>query len=74
MFDVLNVISQSDKNMHIFVVVAFISTKMLLAVRAFCNDVNDQIIRRPFVMLICACYENRQWCATFIHQKMNFAA
>ena len=53
MFDVLNVIAQADKLMDIFVVITFIRTKVLLTIRAFYNNMDEQIIRRPFITFIC---------------------
>ena len=44
MLDMLNVVFQANKNMHIFVIIAFISTKMLLTVWTFGNNVNNQVI------------------------------
>jgi hypothetical protein len=74
MFGMPNVIFESDKNMHICVVLAFIGTKMLRTVRTFGNDMNDQIICGPFIMLMRASDINCEWRATLISQKMNFAA
>jgi hypothetical protein len=72
--DVRNVILQTNKDMHIFVVIAFVSTEMLLAVGALGNDMNDQIICRPLVMFIGTGNEDRHGRTAFIHQEMDFTA
>ncbi len=43
MLDVRNVIFQTNKHMHIFVIVAFVRAKMLFAIRTFGNNVDNQI-------------------------------
>lgn len=58
MLDVLNIVLEPDKFMNIFVIVAFVCTKMLFAVRTFGDDVNNQIVRRPLVMLVGSCNED----------------
>ncbi len=60
--------------MNIFVIVAFVCTKMLFTVMSFDYNVNNQIIGRPFIMFIRTCNKNCQGCAAFIHQKMDFTA
>ena len=52
MLDVGDVILQTHKDMHIFVVIAFIRTKVLFAIRALGDNVNDQIIGGPLVMFV----------------------
>jgi hypothetical protein len=52
MFDVRNVVFLSHGLMHIFIIIAFVSTKMLLDLfgsRAIYHDGNEQIISRPAV-------------------------
>ncbi len=61
MFHMLNVIVQADKLMNIFVVIASIPTKVLFGVRTFYNGIDDQVIRRPFVVFIRASDVNCYW-------------
>ena len=72
--NMFNVIPETNKLMYVFIVVAFVSTKMLLSMRTFGNDVNNQVIGRPFVMFIRTRDKNCEWRTAFIHQQMNFTA
>jgi len=47
---------------------------MLLRRRTFDDNMNDQIIQRPFIMLVSSGDPNGQWCAPLIYQDMDFAA
>ena len=61
-----------DKLKNVFRVVALICAEMLLRVGSLLDDMNHQIIDRPFVMFICARDMNCQRSASLIHQQMNF--
>jgi hypothetical protein len=74
MVDVGDVIFQTHKDMHIFVIIAFVRTKVLFAVRALGDNVNNQIIGGPLVMFIGTRDKYGQGSSAFIHQEMNFAA
>ena len=74
MLDVGDVMFQTHKDMHILVVIAFVRTKVLFAVRPLGDNVNDQIIDRPFVMFVGTSDKYGQGSSPFIHQEMNFAA
>ena len=63
-----------DKLENVLRVVGLIRTKMLLAVGSLFDDMNYQIIDRPFVMFISTCDMDRQGSTAFIHQKMNFCS
>lgn len=52
MFDMLDILVQANKLVDIFVVIAFICTKVLLRMGTFDDNMDDQVIRRPFVVFI----------------------
>jgi hypothetical protein len=74
MLDVGDVIMQTHKDMDIFVVIAFICAKVLFAVGAPGDNVNNQVIGGPLVMFISTRNQDGQGSSSFIHQEMNFAA
>ena len=74
MLDVFDIVVQSNELMHIVEIIAFISAEMLLTVWTFGDDVNNQVIGRPFVMFVRASDPNCQGSTVFIHQEMDFAA
>ena len=61
--------------MDIIIVVAFVGTEMLLNVlRVWALDHNgkDEVIGRPFVMLVGASDMNGEWCSELVNQNMDF--
>jgi len=76
-FDVRDVVFLSDSLMHIFIIIALVSAKVLLdlfGIRAINHDRNDQIIGRPLVVFIGSSHVQSQRCAVFIDQQMNLTA
>jgi hypothetical protein len=63
-----------DNLMNIVEIVGFVQTQMLLAIGASDDNRENQVINRPFVMLISPGDMNRQWSAAFVNQDMNLSA
>jgi hypothetical protein len=74
MFDMFDVTFGEHEGVHVFIVIAFIRAQMLLRRRAFDGNMNDQIIQRPFIMLVGDCNPDRQWSTALIHQQVDFTA
>ena len=74
MLNVRHIPFRLDRLENVLRVVALIRTKMLLAVGSLFDDMNHQIIHRPFVMFICTRDMDRQGSTSFIHQKMDFCS
>ncbi len=69
--DVFLIISFGNKNMDIVKIIPFVQTKMLFFRRARDHNGEDQVINRPFVMLVSTGKMHRQRCASLINQDMN---
>jgi len=74
MFDMGDVTFGEHKSMHVFIAIPFIATQMLLRRWALNGDMNDQVIQRPFVMLVGSRNPGGQRSAALVHQKVNFTA
>jgi hypothetical protein len=74
MLDVRLVVMRFDKLVDILRVIALVGTEVLLRKRSLSHDLDHQIIRRPFVMLIGSRDMDRQGRTACIHQKVNFAS
>jgi hypothetical protein len=77
MLDMRRVLFPLHKRMHISEIIALVCTQVLfnlLWIRTINNDLDDEIVSRPFVMLIRSGNMQREGCAKLIHQKMDFCA
>jgi len=73
MFDVGNIARLLNKLMHIIVIIAFIRTQVLLfLLGAFDHNRDNQIIGRPFIMLVGSGDMKRQRRTPLIDQQMQF--
>jgi hypothetical protein len=73
-FDMHDIARVLDKLTDIDKIIAFISTEMLFSFRAFDDNRDNQIIRRPLVMFIGTRQDDSQGCTALIHQNMDLAA
>ena len=71
MSNMLLVISRCNKTVHVIEIISFVQTKMLFLRWAVYHNRNDEVIDRPFVMLICAGDMNCQRRATLVNQDVN---
>lgn len=69
--DVFLIIGFGNKAMDIFEIISFIQTKMLFLRGAWDHNRENQVINRPFVVLVSTGKMHRQRCAALINQDMN---
>lgn len=74
MFDVGLITLAVNKLVNILKIVTFVCTQVLLRIRSFDNNMDDQIINRPFIMFICSSNMNCEWRSSFINQNMDFGS
>src|SRR5262245_17339150 len=74
MFDVRGIARTQDKRMHISVVIAAISTEMLLLARAFGSDCHHDFAHHRFIGRIRRRDLDRDWCATLINPQVDCRA
>lgn len=77
MFDMNNIACLLNKLVDIIIIVTLVSAEMLfdvLGVWTFNNNRNNQIIRRPLVMLVRASDMQSQWRTSLVDQQVDFAA
>lgn len=76
MLDMRNVLLLFNDLMNIVVIVAFVSTQMLLdllRIRPFNHDGDDEVVRRPLVMLVGCADVNREWGTMLVNQQVDLA-
>ena len=71
MGDMFLIIDFGNKPVDIVKIISFIQTKMLLFCRTWDHNGEDQVIHRPFVVLVCTGKMHRQRRATFINLDMD---
>ena len=69
--NVFLIIGFSNENMNIIEIITFVQTKMLFFRRARDHNGKDEVINRPFVMLVSTGKMNRQRSAALVNQDMN---
>ena len=67
----LLIVGFGNETMDVVVIIAFVQTEMLFFRRAGDHNRKDQVIDRPFVMLVSTGKMNRQRSAALINQDMN---
>ena len=71
MSNMLLIIGLCNQKMHIIKIISFVQTEMLFLRGTANHNGNDEVINRPFIMLISASNMNRQRCPTLVNQNMN---
>ena len=74
MGDMLVIVGLFNQEMDVFEIIAFVQTEMLFTAWSPYHDRNEQVINRPFVVLIGTGEVHRQGCASFINQDVNLGA
>ena len=69
--DMFLIIEFGNKAVDIIEIIPFIQTKMLFFCRTWDHNGEDQVINRPFVVLVSPSKVHRQWGASRINQDMN---
>jgi hypothetical protein len=73
-FDMHNVASLLHKLMDVGKIITFIGTEMLFGLRAFDDNRDNEIIRRPLVVLIGSRQHHDQGSTALVHQDVDLAA
>ena len=74
MFDVDNVTSLDNDIVDINKVMTFIGTQMLLAGWSVNDNAQNQLLYRPFIMLVGSSHDDGQRCPTLVNQNMDLSA
>jgi hypothetical protein len=74
MGDMSVIVGICNNLMNILEIISLVQAQMLFAIGTGDNNRDDEVINRPFVMLIGASDMNGQGCAAFINQDVNLGA
>ena len=70
--DMVLVVGFSEQQLNISRIIRFVQAQVLFACWSGDNNREDEVVHRPFIVLIGTADVDRQWCPSFVDQDMYF--